>query len=417
MRNNKSWIRLLAALSAFGLLAAACGGDDDAEPAAEPEPAEAAEPDDLDTPDPDGMEAAEPDDLDTPDPDGMEAAEPDDLDTPDPDGMEAAEPDDLDTPDPDGMEVTDPDGMEAAEPDGSMMMDVSLADVCPSPLVLQTGWFPESEHGAVYNLIGEGYVVDTDQKVVRGPMVLDGMDLGIEFEIRTGGPAIGWAPVSSYMYTDDSIHIGYAATDLQILQFADAPLKSVVALVDKDPQMIMWDPETYPDVNGIADLGRAGVPINVFAGDVFSEVFVAQGIWSEDQIDPSYNGSPARFISAGGELAQQGFASAEVYTYEHVYEDWGKPVAFELLHDAGFQIYSQSLGVRPDDIETLRPCLEKLVPVFQRSVISFDQSPESGNAVIVDIVEQYADFWVYPPRLGGLHVAGYARPRIGRKRS
>ena len=339
MRNSKSWIRLLAVLSAFGLLAAACGGDD----AAEPEPAEAAEPD----------------------------------------GMEAADPDDMDT----------------DAPDGSMMMDVSLADVCPSPVVVQTSWFPESEHGVLFNLIGEGYVVDTGQKLVRGPMVLDGMDLGIELEIRAGGAAIGWSPVASYMYTDDSIHIGYAATDAQILQFAEAPLKSVMATVEKSPMMIMWDPETYPDINGIADLGREGVPINVFAGRIFQEVFVAQGIWSEDQLDPSYDGSPASFISAGGSLAQVGFATTAVYTYEHIYEDWGKPVAFELLHDAGFQIYLLTLGVRPDDIETLRPCLEKLVPVFQRSIISYDQSPESGNAVIVDAVEQYAASWVYPPDL------------------
>ncbi|MBT5581169.1 MAG: hypothetical protein HOJ56_12740, partial [Acidimicrobiaceae bacterium] len=47
----------------------------------------------------------------------------------------------------------------------------SLADVCPSPLVIQTDWFPESEHAALYNLIGDGYSVDSDNKLVSGPMV------------------------------------------------------------------------------------------------------------------------------------------------------------------------------------------------------------------------------------------------------
>ena len=271
-----------------------------------------------------------------------------------------------------------------------------LSDVCPSPLVVQTDWFPGAEHGAMYHLIGDGYTVDTVNLVVQGPMVLDGTDLGIDFQIRTGGPVIGFAPVSSYMYTDNSIHLGYTSTDAQILQWADAPLVSVVAPLEKNPQMIMWDPETYPNVRTIADLGTEGVTVNVFGGGVFPRVFVAQGIWSADQVDPSYDGSPARFVSEGGAVAQQGFASAEVYTYEHTFEEWGKPVAFQLLHDAGFQIYSQTIGVRPRDIESMRPCLARLVPIIQQAVISFGASPDRANAIIVDAVERYQTFWSYP---------------------
>ena len=279
-----------------------------------------------------------------------------------------------------------------------------LGDVCPSPLVVQTDWFPEAEHGAMYHLIGDDYTVDTDNQYVRGSMVLDGVDLGIDFEVRTGGPAIGFAPVSSYMYTDESIHLGYASTDAQILQFADAPLVSVVAPLEQNPQMIMWDPETYPNVDSIADLGAEGITVNVFGGGVFPLVFVAQGIWSEDQVDPSYDGSPARFVSEGGAIAQQGFASAEPYQYLNTHEDWGKPVAFELLHDSGFQIYSQTIGVRPRDMESMRPCLERVVPIIQQAVVSYDASPDRANAIIVDAVAQYASFWTYSPGLAEFSV-------------
>ena len=280
-----------------------------------------------------------------------------------------------------------------------------LGDVCPSPLVVQTDWFPEAEHGAMYHLIGDDYIVDTENQVVRGSMVLDGTDLGIDFEVRTGGPAIGFAPVSSYMYTDESIHLGYASTDAQILQWGDAPMVSVVAPLEKNPQMIMWDPETYPGVESIADLGAEGVTVNVFGGGVFPSVFVAQGIWSADQVDPSYDGSPARFVSEGGAVAQQGFASAEVYTYENTFEEWGKPVAFELLHDSGFQIYSQTIGVRQRDLGSMAPCLERVVPIIQQAVVSYDASPDRANAIIVDAVERYASFWVYPPDLAAFSVA------------
>ena len=279
-----------------------------------------------------------------------------------------------------------------------------LADVCPSPLVVQTDWFPESEHGAMYELLGDDYTVDVNNKVVRGSMVLGGADLGIEWEVRTGGPAIGFSPVSQHMAADEGIHLGYASTDQQVNHWDVAPLVSVVAPLERNPQMVMWDPGTYPDVAGLADLGAQGITINVFGGGTFPEVFIAQGIWSRDQVDPSYEGNPSRFVAANGSIAQQGFASSEVYTYEHVYEEWGKPVAFQLLHDAGFQIYSQTIGVRPGDMEDLRPCLERLVPIIQQASVDFAVDPDRANAIIVDAVEKYQDFWVYPPDLADFSV-------------
>ena len=295
-------------------------------------------------------------------------------------------------------------GLPYPDIDAPMTMDVDLAAVCPSPLVVQTDWFPESEHGAMYELLGDDYEVDVDNKVVRGSMVLGGEDLGIEWEVRTGGPAIGFSPVSQHMAVDDSIHLGYASTDQQVNHWGVAPLVSVVAPLERNPQMVMWDPETYPDVEGLADLGEQGITINVFGGGTFPEVFVAQGMWSADQVDPSYQGNPSQFVAANGSIAQQGFASSEVYTYEYVYEEWGKPVAFELLHDAGFEIYSQTIGVRPGDMEELRPCLELLVPIIQQAAVDFIADPARANAIIVDAVLKYEDFWVYPPDLADFSV-------------
>ena len=359
---TRTWTGLIAVLAVFGLVAAACGGDDDTETAPEPTAAPT-------------TAAAPADDGSDDDTAGSEDTAPTTAAAPDDDGG-------------DGM--TDD------------MMD--LSGVCPSPLVVQTDWFPESEHGAMYELIGDDYIVDTENKIVRGSMVLGGQDLGIEWEVRTGGPAIGFAAVSQWMATDDSIHLGYGSTDQLVNHWDSAPLMSVVAPLEKNPQMVMWDPATYPDVDGLADLGSAGVTVNVFGGGTFPEVFIAQGIWSRDQVDPSYNGSPARFVSENGGIAQQGFASSEVFTYEHVYEEWGKPVAFQLLHDAGFEIYSQTISIRPRELEDLRPCLEQVVPIIQQATVDFINAPDRANAIIVDAVEKYQDFWVYPPDLADFSV-------------
>lgn len=272
---------------------------------------------------------------------------------------------------------------------------VELADVCPDPIIIQTDWFPEAEHGGTYQLVGDDYTVDVENQIVSGSLVAGGEDTGIDVQVRTGGPAIGFQPVSTQMYTEPEIHFGFISTDEAVAFADDAPTIAVISPLEKNPQIIMWDPETYPDVETIADLGEAGVTINVFAGGTFGDVLVAQGILSADQIDPSYDGSPARFISEGGAIAQQGFASAEPYNYEFVFEDWGKPVAFQLIHDAGFQVYSQALSIRAGDLDTLRPCLELLVPIMQQAAVDYANDPARVNAMVIDAVEQYDSFWVY----------------------
>ena len=68
---------------------------------------------------------------------------------------------------------------------------------CPDPLVIQTDWFPESEHGAMYELFGSGdYSIDAENLIVSGTLHDGATDTGIGLEVRTGGPAIGFSPVA-----------------------------------------------------------------------------------------------------------------------------------------------------------------------------------------------------------------------------
>ena len=346
---RKRMIRVAAVAMAFGLVATACGGDDDdaaEEPAAE-EPA-------ADEPAADEPAADEP------------AAE---------------EP--------------------AADEPADGVIDLSA---CPATVAVQTDWFPEAEHGALYHLVGDDYTIDTDKKAVTGSLVVDGQDTGVDIEVRAGGPAIASPTVAGEMYVDDSLTLGYGTTDSQILRYEEAPLLSVMAPLELNPQIIYWDPQTYPDIETLADLGEAGVTINVFGGGTFGDVFVAQGIWQADQIDPSYDGSPGRFV-AEGDIAQQGFASAEPWIYQNQVEEYGRELAFQLLNDAGFPVYSQTLAIRPGDIETLRPCLELLIPTIQQATVDYYANPDDTNALIVETVEAYDTFWTYPPELADFSVA------------
>ncbi|PIE34873.1 MAG: nitrate ABC transporter substrate-binding protein, partial [Ilumatobacter coccineus] len=263
----------------------------------------------------------------------------------------------------------------------------------------QLDWFPEAEYSALYGLIGDGYTIDQENMTVTGPLVDGDQDTGIELSLRSGGPAVGYSPPRVVMYADDSIHLGLANTDSSAKSFDDLPLVAVMAPLEKNPQMIMWDPEVYPDVSTLADLGTAGIEINLSGSTTFADTFVARGIWSADQINPSYDGSPARFI-AEGNIAQQGFASSEPYNYEKVFEEFGKPVAYQLLHDAGYPAYSQVISVKPSDLDELKPCLERFVPIVQRSVLATAANPDQAIATIVDAVETFDSMWVYDAEIG-----------------
>jgi hypothetical protein len=124
---------------------------------------------------------------------------------------------------------------------------------------------------------------------------------------------------------------------------------------------------------------------------------MGSGILPADHVDGSYDGTPASFIAANGADAQQGFATVEPFVYENEIADWEKPVAFELIHDAGYPIYASALSVRSGDLEELSPCLTELVPVIQQATVDYYADPAVTNELILEAVEEFDNGWVYTP--------------------
>ncbi|MBM3717865.1 MAG: ABC transporter substrate-binding protein [Actinobacteria bacterium] len=282
----------------------------------------------------------------------------------------------------------------AAPADGGAV-GTNLADVCPAKIVLQTDWNPEAEHGFLYELIGAGYEVDTEKLAVRGDLVSEGQTTGVQVEVRAGGPAIGFQAVSSQMYQDPDIMLGFTSTDESVSNSVKFPTKAVVAPFNINPQIIMWDPATYPDVKTIKDLGATGAKVRYFDGAAYMEYLIADGQLSKDQVDGTYDGSPASFIAAAGKDAQQGFGTSEPFSYENDIKDWLKPVAYQYIHDAGWTSYAQSLGGTPESLEKNAECLKKFVPVVQKAQRDYIASPARTNALIIDAVLKYNNGWNY----------------------
>lgn len=274
-----------------------------------------------------------------------------------------------------------------------------LTGVCPKTVVVQVDWEPEAEHGPLYNLVGPGYTVDTAKKRVTGPLVIDGKDTGVDIQIRAGGSAIGYQSVPSQMYVDKSITLGTVTTDVAITASAKQPVTAVTALMKKSPMVLMWDPATHPDWKTIADIGKSNEKVVYVDGSTYASLLVDKGLIKKSQLDASYDGAPARFVSNPG-IAQQGFATAEPYIYENEVSAWKKPIKYQLLADVGYNVYPEALSVRSGELKSLSPCLKKLVPVLQQSAVDFAAEPSETVKLVSDLVQQYNTGWVYSEGTG-----------------
>lgn len=272
---------------------------------------------------------------------------------------------------------------------------VNLAGVCPDPVVMQLDWEPESEHGGLYELVGDGYTIDTSTKRVRGPLVASGQETGVDVEIRIGGNAVGFQQTGSLMYQDKDIFLGMIRL-VEAMEFhEDLPVVGVFAMFEKSPFSVYWDPETYPNAETIADLKDEGVVIMLGRPDSFQDYWLARGIMDEDQMDLSDMGKPAAFIGRNGEWAEAGFATAEPFLYEFEVPEWGRAVKVQLIHDTGWEEYFQAMAVRAEDLAAEADCLEALIPIMQQSLVDYYANPGPTNDLILELIDEYQTGWIY----------------------
>ena len=231
---------------------------------------------------------------------------------------------------------------------------VDLSGVCPETVVIQTDWNPEAEHGWLYQLVGDDPRIDEGRRRRhraarrrrrrhrrrhRDPL-------------RRPGDRLPDGDVAA-------LHRRRHPARLRLHRRGDPDLgrvpdrRRVMSGMEKNPQMIMWDPATYPDVADHRRPRQGRRPVRYFGGAAYMDYFTQTGILSADQVDGSYDGTPATFVAAGGNDAQQGFGSAEPYIYENEVAGLEKPVAYQYINDAGWENYAESIATKPENLETV----------------------------------------------------------------
>jgi hypothetical protein len=274
----------------------------------------------------------------------------------------------------------------------------SLKGVCPDTVRVATNWWPQAEYGSLYRLIGENPTIDKKAKKVTGKLVDNGVDTGVNIEVDAGGPANNFKPSASLLYTDKTITLGGADLDFGISLSGTKPVLAVFAPMDLQPTVLLWDPNTYPKFNSVRDIGQTSTKVLYFQGSTYMSYLTGTGILRTGQVDPSYDGTPSRFVQAGGKVVQQGFLTNEVYSYEHEIKQWGKKVSWQLISDLGYPNYAEALTINPARKAELAPCLQKLVPALQRAAVGYLSDPKPTNDLIVQLVKDFNAFAYSPER-------------------
>ncbi len=289
-----------------------------------------------------------------------------------------------------------PEGGQSAERTASA--EETLAGVCPNPIVIQTDWTPQAEYGAVYRLLGDDIEVDAERGSVSATLVDGGVDTGVRLEIRAGGAVNNYQSAASFVHSDEQVILGTVDIDGAVQLSAEYPMQAVFAPMELSPLVLLWDPETYPQFQTIADIGQTDTTVLYFPGSTYIEFLVGAGILRRSQIDSSYDGSPSRFVAEQGRIVQQGYLTNEVYSYPNELEEWNREVGWALVSDAGYPNYPAALGINPERREELAPCLERLVPMLQRAARDYAADPEPTNELIVELVDAYNGYPYTPER-------------------
>jgi len=281
-----------------------------------------------------------------------------------------------------------------------------LSKDCPNPLIIQKDWLAEAEHAALYELIGAGGTMK--QYDYSGPLG----STGITLEILDGGPGLGdgiTQPASLYagnLVQNKTPTLAYVGTDDAVQFSKKYPVTAVVAPLAKAPTVLFYDPAVYPSINSIQDIIDSNAKIYVTAlTESYVQYLIGKGV-PQSRFITGYAGDKEKFVTSGGKILNQGYVSNEIYSFEHETPTWNKPLKYVLLDDLGYKPYPSALSIRTDKLQSLAPCLKKLVPLIQHAEIDYSKDPTEINTLLTKINPKYtAAFWFTSKGLNDAAVA------------
>ncbi len=197
---------------------------------------------------------------------------------------------------------------------------ISSADAAPAPAPLTkirfvTDWKAQAEHGGFYEALAEGLY----------------RKAGLDVTIIQGGPAVN----VPQMLAGGAADFGVGSDSFIALNLVKqrAPIKAVMAVFQKNPQVLLTHPRA--DVKRLADMKGMPIMISDAATVAWWPWLRAKYGFSDSQIR-KYTFNLAPFL-VDPKAIQEGYLSSEPYTIES--QAHFKPQVF-LLADNGFPSYA-----------------------------------------------------------------------------
>jgi NitT/TauT family transport system substrate-binding protein len=220
-----------------------------------------------------------------------------------------------------------------------------------------TDWKAQAEHGGFYQALAEGLYARR----------------GLDVKIVPGGPEVNVPQLLAGGAADFGIGSNSFIT-LNIVR-QGLPLKAVMAIFQKDPQVLMSHPRR--DIRGLADMKGKPVLISAASMTAFWPWLKAKFGFTDSQIR-KYTFNLAPFITDPNAI-QEGYLTSEPFTVEQK-AGW-KPKVF-LLADDGYPGYANMVLVPQKWIDTNPKAVQAFVNATRDGWLHYLKNPAAGNALI-----------------------------------
>ncbi len=224
----------------------------------------------------------------------------------------------------------------------------------PAPVSIQLNWYPEAEHGGVFQAVADGSYTD----------------LGLAVEVRPGGRATPVAPELSMGRVQFAIA---NADDVVVYRGQGMDIVAIAAPLQDNPRCILVRQES--GAQSLDDL--AGMTLQRQPGRPFLMFMESKGVLNNVKQVP-YHGSVSSLI-ADPKIAIQAYSFAEPL----LAQQQGVKVRSLMVSDLGWNPYASVLVTTGDLIRSNPDLVRRVVQATRRGWQNYLIEPAQGNAAIL----------------------------------
>ncbi len=231
---------------------------------------------------------------------------------------------------------------------------LTQAGESPRAVAVQLNWYPEAEHGGIYQALADGTYAAA----------------GLDVDIRAGGRA---TPVAAEVHLGRSQFAIANADDVVVFREQGMDVVAVLAASQDNPRCILVRAES--GIESFADL--ANKTLQRQAGRPFLEFMRAQGLLDKVREVP-YHGSVSSLV-ADPNIAIQAYS----YSEPLLAQQQGVEVRTLMVSDLGWNPYSSVLITSGQLIREDPQLVRSFVEATRRGWQNYLADPSLGNAAIL----------------------------------